>query len=164
MEKQSVQNALLVLLLLGPTLGLAATVWRTVDYFARLNLPLHSVWFMLKAIVFAATLAIGVCVFRLIQAFGKLGYLTANSMGLLRAIGGCLLVIALANSAFSIWRDDVIMPKLTTLPAPGNLLSDFAFDFFVESPAVLLLGMVVFLLAAFVERALVVKSENEAFI
>ena len=164
MKKQFVQTALLALLLLGATLGLAITGWRTVDYYTRLNLPLHSVWFLLKAVAFAGMLVIGLCVFRLMQSFGKLGYLIPDSITLLRSIGASLVVIALANSAFTIWQDLVIMPKLTTVPAFGNLLSTFAFDFFIESPAVLLLSMLVFLLAAFVERALVVKSENEAFI
>jgi hypothetical protein len=164
MKKQSVQTALLVLLLLGPMLGLAGTLWRTVDYFTRFNEPVHAIWFLLKAPAFAGMLVIGFCVFRLMQAFEKLGYLTTDSINLLRVTGGSLLVIALANSACDAWQNTVILPKLATLPDFGTLLSAFMFDFFVESPAVLLLSLLVFLLAAFVDQALVVKSENEAFI
>lgn len=164
MKKQTVQTILLVLLLLGPVHGLIATVWHTVDYFTRLDAPYHAVLFLVKVPAFVGMLVIGFCLLQLIRAFSKYGYLKPDSVSLLRIMGISLFVIALSNSAFNVWRDEVVFPKLTTLPTLSWLCFRFTFDFLVESPATLLLSLAVFLLAAFVERALVVKSENEAFI
>ncbi len=164
MKKQSLQNGLLALLLLGALHGLAITGWRTVDYFTRLNLPVYSVWFLFKSIAFAGVLVFGFCLFRLMQAFGKIGYFVPNSVFLLRTMSASLLLVSVANFVCSVWQTDMILPQSSTLPEMSVIVARLTYEFVFESSAVILPSVLVFLLAAFVERALVVKSENEAFI
>lgn len=164
MKKQSVQTTLLVLLLLGAAHGLAITGWRTVDYATCLHLPVYSVWFLFKSIAFAGVLVFGFCLFRLMQAFGRTGYFMPNSVFLLRTMSASLLLVSVANFVCSVWQTDMILPQRAALPEMGVIIARLTYEFVFEASAVILPSVLVFLLSAFVERALVVKSENEAFI
>ena len=164
MKKQPVQTILLVLLLLGAAHGLAITGWRTIDYGTRLHLPVYSVWFLFKSIAFAGVLVFGFCLFRLMQAFGKTGYFVLSSVLLLRTMSASLLLTSVANFICSVWQTDMLLPGSAALPEMSALATRLTYEFVFEASAVILPSVLVFLLAAFVERALVVKSENEAFI
>ena len=144
-------------------LGLALTAWRTFDYLNRLYLPKISLWNSLKAACYVGVVLIGLGIYRLWREFQTKGFFDAKSVMLVKTIGFITMFIAVPNSSFNVLRDLGYVNSNASIDN-AEFLSAFLRDFLFESPLFLLLGMLFFIYAGFMQKAIALKSENDNII
>ena len=164
MKNGKVTLLIFCLLITGPLFGLALAGWRTVDYGVRMHLPLHALWFGVKALCFIGILAIGAGFYSLLRKYNKQGYFDADNIMVVRAMGYITVFVAVMNSVFHVLTEKVISAHATALPPTEQLLRSAVGDMFFESPVLLFFSLVALLFASFMQKAIQTKRENESFI
>lgn len=152
------------LLIIGPLFGLAIAGWRMIDYAVRMHLPLHALWFGIKALCFLGILSVAAGFYCLFSRYNKLGYFDTDNIKIVRLMGLMTVFVAICNSLFHVLTERVIMPRVVELPPASQLVSGVLGDMFFESPILLLFSLLVFLFARFMQKAIQAKLENESFI
>ncbi|TAG40979.1 MAG: DUF2975 domain-containing protein [Cytophagia bacterium] len=150
-----------VVALLWVSFGLMLTGFRSYDYLTRIYIPSVSVMYLLKFLSFVTSLCIGGLLYALFQRYHKSRFFDSKDAQFVRFIGYLSLITAVFNSSANSLRDR--SPK-EQLPTMGEFMKGFMSDFMFESPLFLLFALLTFLLAAFMQKALNLKSENESFI
>lgn len=164
MKPSKVAISLLCLLLACTLLGLAIASWRTVDYALRVQLPLHALWFGVKAACFAGIFAIGISLLFLFRQYSQQGYFDERSKAIVRLIGLLTIGVALINSLFHVLTYKVISVHATALPALKDIVGSWLSDLLFESPVLFFFSLLVFLFANFIGKAIKTKREIESFI
>lgn len=164
MRNSKVTLLILGLLIAGPLFGLAIAGWRMVDYAVRMHLPLHALWFGVKALCFVGILAIGAGFYSLLRKYNRQGFFDAGSITVVRAMGYMTIAVAVLNSLFHMLTDQVISVHATVLPPVGQVLRTMLGDLFFESPVLLFFSLLALLFSSFMQKAIQAKRENESFI
>ena len=164
MKTSKLAISVLLLFLACSLFGLAIAGWRTLDYALRLQLPLHALWFGVKAVCFMGIVAIGLSLLRLFRQYTQQGYFDDRSTVIVRFIGLVTVGVALANSLFHVLTYQVISVHATALPPVKNMVGSLLADLLYESPILFFFSLLVFLFASFMGKAIEVKHEAEAFI
>ena len=152
---------ILAMLLAGN--GLLLTAWRTFDYLNRVHLPKVSLWCSLKAICYVGIILIGFGIYKLWQEFQSKGFFDAKSVSLVKTIGVITMLIAIPNSIVNTMQD-FGYPASDSDFDTNSLFSGFLTDFLFESPLYLFLGLMVFIFAGFMQKAIAVKNDNDNII
>jgi hypothetical protein len=164
MKISKIAASVLLLFLACSLFGLALAGWRTVDYAFRMQLPLHALWFGVKAVCFMGIATVGFCLLRLTRQYTRLGFFNDRSTSTVRLIGLVTVGVAFANSLFHVLTYQVISVHATALPTLKSIVSNWLTDLLYESPILFFFSLLVFLFASFMGKAIAVKHEAEAFI
>ena len=164
MKNGKVTLIVFCLLIAGPLFGLTIAGWRMVDYATRMHLPLHALWFGVKAGCFVGILAIGAGFYSLLKKYNRQGFFDADSIRVVRAMALMTALVALLNSFFHVLTDQVISAHATTLPPVDQVFRTLLGDLFFESPVLLFFSLLALLFANFMHKAIQAKRENESFI
>ena len=110
-------------------------------------------------------LFIGFCLYRLWKKYQKQSFFDEESVKTVRTMGIILMLISIPNTTFNVLRD-VILPSEAAghLPAHHVILHRFFLDFLFQSPVFLFLGMLIFLFADFMKKAINIKNDKETII
>lgn len=113
----------------------------------------------LKVIVYLALASFGVFLYRLLTNYQQRGFFDGTSVRLIRWIGYAALLIALINPiVLSMEADNGFGTSA------GAFIAGTIQKFVFESPLLLLVGLLTYLLADFMQKAITVKRDNESFI
>ena len=112
----------------------------------------------LKGLMFLALACFGICLYKLWADYRRTGFLTDANIRLVRYMGYCALFVSVVNPIF------ITFEKRDELGVAGAFLANSLIMFVLESPLMLLVGLLTYLLADFMQKAIAVKRDNESFI
>ena len=112
----------------------------------------------LKVLINVALAGFGICLYRLLVNYRNKGFFDGTSVRFIRWIGYLSLFIAVLNSVV------LAMESSTIGGSVGSFVAGTVSRFVLESPLMLLVGLLTYLLADFMQKAIAVKRDNESFI
>ena len=167
MKTTKISTAILWVVLLLAAHGFIFTTFRSYDYLTRIKMPDVSLWYLSKSLCFVLVLLIGLGLLRLMKNYGRQGFFDQKSVQIVKAMGWITMGLALPNSVFNVLKNVIDAQNnkhLDQFTPVSSWITDFWIDLVSESHLYVLLGMLLLLFANFIQRAVAVKSENEAFI
>ena len=138
--------------------GLSICVYRGYVYTVKSPFWPATVAFSLKGIMYLAMASFGICLYQLLTNYRRQGFFDSMSVRMVRWIGYAALLIALLNPIVLALESRAEYGSTITFVA-GTVLK-----FVLESPLMLLVGLLTYLLADFMQKTLLVKRDNESFI
>lgn len=135
----------------------------TIFYFQQFLTPdaiLLPIYFLCNLMILTAFVIIGINLFRLIKTYDKNRYFDEKSLRLVQIIAVALILLAPLQSFNQTLSDYVLHPRYT----PKEILIQFTSYFLFKSPSFLFSGVLIFLFADFMKRAISLKHDNESII
>jgi hypothetical protein len=167
MKTTKISVAILLTVLTSTLFGFVFTTFRSYDYLSRIKMPDVSVWYLSKSLSFGLVFAIGLGLFLLIRNYQRQGFFDKNSMKIVKIMGWVTIALAIPNSVFNVLKNVVDVRNnshLDKLTPVSDWIGDFWIDIVSESNLYIILGMLILLFANFIQKAIAIKSENEAFV
>lgn len=112
----------------------------------------------LKVIIYLALASFGIFLYRLLTNYQRTGFFDGTSVRLIRWIGYAALLIAITNPIV------LSMEAGNEFGTAGSFVAGAIQKLVFESPLLLLVGLLTYLLADFMQKAITVKRDNESFI
>ena len=112
----------------------------------------------LKVLIYLSLANFGISFYRLLTYYQQRGFFDATSVRLVRWIGYSALLIAITNPIV------LSMEAGSKIDMAGAFIAGAIQKFVFESPLMLLIGLLTYLLADFMQKAIIVKHDNESFI
>lgn len=115
-----------------------------------------------KMSVIIAVFGMGLIFYQLQKHFSKIGYLDTKSAFWLKILGFLCLFLAIMssvqNATNTLWSNEIVENQLFIFTRA------FLAHLLVRTPIQILFSLFLFLFSSFVEKASIVKQENESFI
>ncbi len=167
MKTTKISVAILWVVLASALFGFIFTTFRSYDYMTRIKAPDVSFWYLSKSLCFGLVTCIGLGLLRLIRNYQKQGFFDLASVKIVRMMGWFTIALAIPTSVFNVLqnvidvRNNQISDKLTPV---SEWIGDFLVSLWTDSQVYILLGILLLLFANFIQKAIAIKTDNEAFI
>ncbi|GAB4048692.1 hypothetical protein [Spirosoma litoris] len=140
-------------------------IYRGLTIISQYSGVLKWMW-VFKIATYLGIVAMGILVFNMKKTLGDKGFFDPKNIQQLRSFGFLSLVVAIfnsmANAGMNTWH--YYQKEISLQEAKGKLLFYLAEHVFDHSLIVYVLVLSVLLLTYFTQKAIEVKTENEAFI
>lgn len=135
----------------------------TIFYFQQFLTPnaiLLPIFYLTNLLILTDFVIIGFYLFRLINNYNQKRYFDESSLQLIKRIAILLILLAPLQVFAQTLSDYVLHPNYT----PKEILIQFTSYFLFRSPSFLFSGLLIFLFADFMKKAILVKQENDSII
>jgi hypothetical protein len=139
------------------------TTWRTFFFIHVEHTPSRAGSFLAKTLCYTGMIFVGYGLYNLWKNYQGKGFFDVKSVKTVRIMGIVTMLISIPNSVYNVIRDEILH---TSKPNDSihSLLHHFLLNFSFEAPIFLFLGMLIFLFADFMKKAINIKNDNETII